>query len=92
MEKQAHFSMIRGFHLADWFTIGNAFCGMGAVLAVMAYLQGNLPQGLYISAGLVPLAFIFDAAFSIEHVHGHHTRVATAEDPAGTRLLSALSR
>jgi CDP-diacylglycerol--serine O-phosphatidyltransferase len=61
MEKQAHFSMIRGFHLADWFTIGNAFCGMGAVLAVMAYLRGGLPNGLYIAAALVPLAFIFDA-------------------------------
>ena len=61
MEKQPHFSMIRGFHLADWFTIANAFCGMGAVLAVMAYLQGELPDGLYIAAGLVPLAFIFDA-------------------------------
>ena len=60
-ERQPHFSMIRGFHLADWFTIANAFCGMGAVLAVMAYLQGELPNGLYIAAGLVPLAFIFDA-------------------------------
>ena len=60
-ERQPHFSMIRGFHLADWFTIGNAFCGMGAVLAVMAYLQGALPNGLYVAAGLVPLAFIFDA-------------------------------
>jgi CDP-diacylglycerol--serine O-phosphatidyltransferase len=60
MEKQPHFSMIRGFHLADWFTIANAFCGMGAVLAVMAYLQGSLPNGLLVAAALVPAAFIFD--------------------------------
>src|SRR6478609_10752452 len=60
MEKQPHFSMIRGFHLADWFTIANAFCGMGAVLSVMAYLQGTLPSGLLIAAALVPAAFIFD--------------------------------
>jgi CDP-diacylglycerol--serine O-phosphatidyltransferase len=60
MEKQPHFSMIRGFHLADWFTIANAFCGMGAVLAVMAYLQGGLPNGLLVSAALVPAAFVFD--------------------------------
>jgi CDP-diacylglycerol--serine O-phosphatidyltransferase len=52
--------MIRGFHLADWFTIANAFCGMGAVLAVMAYLQGELPNGLLIAAALVPAAFVFD--------------------------------
>ena len=60
MEKQPHFSMIRGFHLADWFTIANAFCGMGAVLGVMAYLQGALPDGLLIAAALVPAAFVFD--------------------------------
>ena len=28
MTKPPHFSMIRDFHLADWFTIANAFCGM----------------------------------------------------------------
>ena len=28
-----HFSMIRQFHLADWLTLGNAFCGTGAVFA-----------------------------------------------------------
>lgn len=59
-ERQPHFSMIRGFHLADWLTIANAFCGMGAVLAVMGYLQGELPNGLLIAAALVPAAFIFD--------------------------------
>ena len=55
-----HFTMIRGFHLADWFTIANAFCGMGAVLAVMAYLTGALPNGLLWAAALVPAAFVFD--------------------------------
>ena len=59
-ERQPHFSMIRGFHLADWFTIANDFCGMGAVLAVMAYLQGELASGLYVAAALVPAAFVFD--------------------------------
>ena len=52
--------MIRDFHLADWFTIANAFCGMGAVLSVMAYLTGAHPQGLFWAAGLVPAAFVFD--------------------------------
>jgi hypothetical protein len=31
------------------------------------------------------LAFTFDTTFSIEHVHGHHARVATLEDPATSR-------
>ena len=60
MEKQPHFSMIRNFHLADWFTIANAFCGMGAVLSVMAYLTGAHPAGLLWAAALVPAAFVFD--------------------------------
>jgi len=58
--KPPHFTMIRGFHLADWFTIANAFCGMGAVLSVMAYLTGAHPHGLFWAAALVPAAFIFD--------------------------------
>jgi CDP-diacylglycerol--serine O-phosphatidyltransferase len=60
MDKRTHFSMIRDFHLADWFTIANAFCGMGAVLAVMAYLTGAHQHGLFWAAGLIPAAFVFD--------------------------------
>ena len=33
-----HFSMIRSFHLADLFTIANAFCGVGAIFEAMKYL------------------------------------------------------
>jgi CDP-diacylglycerol--serine O-phosphatidyltransferase len=36
--KQRHFSMLRDFQLADWFTLGNAFCGTGAVFAAMRFL------------------------------------------------------
>jgi len=60
MNKPPHFSMIRDFHLADWFTIANAFCGMGAVLAVMAFLTGANAHGLLWAAGLIPAAFVFD--------------------------------
>ncbi|MEO5596768.1 MAG: CDP-alcohol phosphatidyltransferase family protein [Lysobacteraceae bacterium] len=60
MNKPPHFSMIRDFHLADWFTIANALCGMGAVLAVMAFLTHALPDGLFWAAALIPVAFVFD--------------------------------
>ncbi|HVE51847.1 MAG TPA: CDP-alcohol phosphatidyltransferase family protein [Ramlibacter sp.] len=60
MDKPPHFTMIRGFHLADWFTIANAFCGMGAVLLAMAYLAGDQPNGLLWACALVPAAFAFD--------------------------------
>ena len=34
------FSMIREFHLADFFTLGNAACGVGAILLAMLYIRG----------------------------------------------------
>ena len=36
-----HFSMIRGFHLADAFTLGNAACGVAGVLMAMRYLASH---------------------------------------------------
>jgi CDP-diacylglycerol--serine O-phosphatidyltransferase len=60
MNKTPHFTMIRGFHLADWFTLANSACGMGAVIGAMAYLQdGSL--ALFLGAcALVPVALVFD--------------------------------
>lgn len=55
-----HFSMIREFHLADWFTLANAFCGTGAIFAAMRYLQDGNDRDLMIGMALIPLAFIFD--------------------------------
>ena len=55
-----HFSMIRGFHLADAFTLGNAACGVGAVFMAMAYV-GNRSTELFLWAALLaPAAFVFD--------------------------------
>ena len=59
--KQRHFSMLRDFHLADWFTLANAFCGTGAVFASMRFLQDGGVRDLMIGMALIPLAFVFDA-------------------------------
>ena len=58
--KPHHFSMIRGFHLADLFTLANASCGMASVFASMTYLV--LPTiGIFtLAVALVPLALVFD--------------------------------
>ena len=56
-----HFSMLRDFHLADWFTLANAFCGTGAVFAAMRYLHEGQVRDLLAGMALIPLAFIFDA-------------------------------
>ena len=52
--------MIREFHLADWLTLGNAFCGVGAIFAVMTYLQSGEVSHLYFACGLIPCALLFD--------------------------------
>ncbi len=54
------FSMIREFHLADWFTLGNAVCGMGAVFSAMSFLQNNDTRHVYFACALVLAALIFD--------------------------------
>lgn len=56
-----HFSMLREFHLADWFTLANAFCGTGAIFAAMRFLQDGRTSDLLWGMALIPLAFIFDA-------------------------------
>ena len=53
--------MIREFHLADWFTLANAFCGTGAVFAAMRFLQEGVVRDLLLGMALIPLAFVFDA-------------------------------
>ena len=52
--------MIRGFHLADFFTLANAACGVGAVFLTMLYLQSGARAHFYAAAAMAPLAFFFD--------------------------------
>ena len=54
------FSMIREFQLADWFTLGNAVCGTGAIFSTLSYLQSGDRAHVYYASALVLLALIFD--------------------------------
>lgn len=54
------FAMIREFHLADWFTLGNAVCGTGALFSMLSYLQRDDILHVYFACGLVFAALIFD--------------------------------
>jgi CDP-diacylglycerol--serine O-phosphatidyltransferase len=58
---QTHFSMIRGFHLADFLTLGNAACGMIALFQVVVYGETREPSRLLTASALIPLAFALDA-------------------------------
>jgi CDP-diacylglycerol--serine O-phosphatidyltransferase len=55
-----HFSMIRGFHLADVFTLGNAACGFAAVLMAMRSLATGRAEDLLVAAAFAPAALVFD--------------------------------
>ncbi|HLO25780.1 MAG TPA: CDP-diacylglycerol--serine O-phosphatidyltransferase [Geobacteraceae bacterium] len=55
-----HFSMIREFHLADWFTLANAVCGTGALFSMLTYLQTTDVMHVYIACGMVFAALVFD--------------------------------
>ena len=55
-----HFSMIRGFHLADLFTLANAACGVAAVFCAMKYLGDHSLAYFYVAAALAPAALVFD--------------------------------
>jgi len=77
-----HFSMIRGFHLADLFTIGNGICGVTAIFQAMEFLSTQDSRHLYLGALLVPLALIFDV------LDGRIARWRHAASPMGRELDS----
>jgi CDP-diacylglycerol--serine O-phosphatidyltransferase len=54
------FSMIREFTLADWFTLGNAVSGMGAMFSIMTHLLTGAVLHVYFACALILAAFVFD--------------------------------
>ena len=52
--------MIREFHLADWFTLANAVCGMGALFSMLTYLQTIDVRHVYFACEMVIAALVFD--------------------------------
>src|ERR1700686_5664252 len=53
-------SLIREFHLADWFTLGNAICGTAALFATITYVQTAMVGHLYLACVLILAALVFD--------------------------------
>jgi len=77
------FSMIRSFHLADWITVANACCGVGAVFAAMSFLQAPAERWhLLLACGLILLALLFDL------LDGKIARWRHAASPLGRELDS----
>jgi CDP-diacylglycerol--serine O-phosphatidyltransferase len=55
-----HFTMVREFHLADFFTLGNAACGVGAILLAMLFMASGERTHFLVAAALAPAAFVLD--------------------------------
>ncbi len=64
------------------FSLGVTTGGIGITVA---HELGHKPGGVERAGGLLLLATVGYMHFSIEHVQGHHVRVATPEDPATAR-------
>jgi len=60
-QKKKPFSMVRTFVLADLITLGNAFCGTGAVLSSMSYVATGQRGAIWTALVLLPLALVCDA-------------------------------
>ena len=52
--------MIRGFHLADFFTLANAACGVAGVFLASMYVALQTRDYFFAAAAMAPAAFIFD--------------------------------
>jgi CDP-diacylglycerol--serine O-phosphatidyltransferase len=76
------FSMIREFHVADWFTLANAVCGTGAELTSMTYLETGDVSRLYLASGAILAALVFDV------LDGRIARWRQTSSPLGRELDS----
>jgi CDP-diacylglycerol--serine O-phosphatidyltransferase len=76
------FSMIREFHFADWFTLGNAVCGTGALFSAMTYLETRDVSRVYLASGAILAALVFDV------LDGRIARWRQKSSPLGRELDS----
>ena len=73
---------MRGFHLADLFTLGNAACGVASVFMAMAYLNSRSVTQFLVATAFAPLALLFDV------LDGRIARWRQTQSPLGRELDS----
>jgi CDP-diacylglycerol--serine O-phosphatidyltransferase len=74
--------MLRDFTLADFLTLANAACGVGAIFAAISYVETTRLSHFYAAVALGPAAFIFDA------LDGHVARWRQEHSAMGRELDS----
>ena len=55
-----HFSMIRDFEVADFFTLANGACGTAAIFFAMSHIAERSAAKIYAACAFVVLALVFD--------------------------------
>lgn len=81
-ERPRHFSMIRDFRVADFFTLANAACGMAAVLLALRYAADGSLMHLWLAVAMAPAALVFDV------LDGRIARMRHEHSPLGRELDS----
>jgi CDP-diacylglycerol--serine O-phosphatidyltransferase len=81
-EPPRHFSMIRGFHLADVFTLANGFLGTAAILCFMRFSSDRETFFFWLGTALLPLALAMDV------LDGRVARKRGVPSPLGQELDS----
>jgi CDP-diacylglycerol--serine O-phosphatidyltransferase len=52
--------MLREFHLADFFTLANAACGVAGVFLAMLFVENDAISIFLLAAAMAPAAFAYD--------------------------------
>ena len=81
-EPRRHFSMLRDFRAADFFTLGNGLAGSGAILAFMRFCADQQLRFFWIGTALMPVALIMDI------LDGRVARLRKEASPLGLELDS----
>jgi CDP-diacylglycerol--serine O-phosphatidyltransferase len=80
--RQRHFSMIRDFHVADFFTLANGGSGTASVFLAIEHARQPRPEHVYGAALLVVAALVFDV------LDGRIARRRHGASPLGRELDS----
>src|SRR3954471_12092326 len=81
-EPRRHFSMLRDFRAADFFTLGNGLAGSGAIFAFMRFCADERAIFFWIGTALLPLALVMDI------LDGRVARLRNEASPLGQELDS----
>jgi CDP-diacylglycerol---serine O-phosphatidyltransferase len=80
--RQRHFSMIRDFHLADFFTLANGCCGTAAIFLAIDHVREARREAVFAAGLPVVGALVFDV------IDGRVARWRHRASPLGRELDS----